>query len=40
MKLGVKVDLGRGHMVLDGDPSPSTGTQPPVFSPCILSPIS
>jgi len=29
MKLGMHVGLGHGHVVLDGDPAPSKGTQPP-----------
>jgi len=33
MKLGMKVGLGPGHIVLDGDPTPPPpkGTQPPNF---------
>jgi len=36
MPLGMEIDLGQGHVVLDGDPAPPTkGTQqPPVF--CTL----
>jgi len=32
------VDLGPGHIVLDGDPAPPTkgALQPPLFSPCLL----
>jgi len=33
MKLGVKVGLGPGHIVLDGD-----GAQPPIFRPYLLWP--
>jgi len=28
MKLGVQVDLGPGHIVLDGNPSPTKGHSP------------
>ena len=35
----MQVSLGPGHIVLDGDPAPSTkGTQPPVFGPYLLWP--
>jgi len=35
----MQVSLGPGHIVLDGDPDPSTkGTQPPVFGPYLLWP--
>ena len=37
-KLGVEVDLGPGHIVLDGDPAlpkRHTATRP-LFSPCVL----
>jgi len=45
MPLGTVVDLGPGHIVLDGDPAPlERGTAPrPLFGPCLLwtrSPIS
>jgi len=38
MKLGMQVGLGPGHIVLDGDPSPSPqrGTVPPIFDPYLL----
>ena len=36
MTLGTKVDLGPGHIVLDGDPAPPKGAQPPIFGPCLL----
>ena len=40
MPLGVEVDLGPGHIVLDGDQAPPTerrtAQQPPPFSPCLL----
>ena len=42
--LGTEVDLGTGHIVLDGVPAPVKGAQqPPLFGPCLLwlrSPIS
>ena len=41
MPLGRAVDLGPGHIVLDGDPAPSPkgGTAPPpIFGPCLLWP--
>jgi len=40
MKLGMQVDLGHGHIVLDGDPAPlpQTGAEPPIFSPYLLWP--
>ena len=31
MPLGTKVGLGPGHIVLDWDPSPPKGAQPPLF---------
>jgi len=32
-----KVGLGPGHIVLDGDPAPPEGGQPPpIFGPCML----
>jgi len=39
MKLGVRVGLGPGQAVLDGDPSspPQSGTAPPQFSAHICS---
>ena len=38
MKLGMQVDLGSGHIVLDGDPSPlpQRGIAPPIFGPYLL----
>ena len=41
----MKIDLGPGHIVLDGVPTPAKGAQqpPPIFGPCLLwqrSPIS
>ena len=44
MSLGTDVDLGPGHIVLDGVPAPAKGAQqPPLFGLCLLwsrSPIS
>jgi len=37
MKLGMEVGLDRGHIVLDGDPAPTKGAQPPaIFGPFLL----
>ena len=39
--LGTEVDLGPGHIVLDGVPAPVKGAQqPPIFGPCLLWPWS
>jgi len=39
--LGTEVDLGPGHIVLDGVPAPTKGAQqPPIFGPCLLWPRS
>jgi len=40
MPLGMEVGLGPGHIVLDGEPAPPSqkGTQPPIFSACLLWP--
>ena len=40
--LGTDVDLGRGHIVLDGVAAPAKGAQqpPPLFGPCLLWPRS
>ena len=39
MPLGMKVDLGPGHIVLDGDPAPSPmGHSPLIFGSCLLGP--
>jgi len=39
MALDMKVGLGAGHTVLDGDPAPSpTGAEPPIFGPFLLWP--
>jgi len=39
--LGTEVDLGPGHIVLDGVPAPVKGAQqPPLFGPCLLWPRS
>ena len=37
--LGTKVDLGRGHIVLDGDPAKGA-QQPPLYGPFLLWPRS
>jgi len=38
---GTEVDLGRGHVVLDGVPAPAKGAQqPPILGPCLLWPRS
>jgi len=36
MPLGTKVGLGPGNIVLDADPAPPEGAQPPNFGPCLL----
>ena len=39
--LGTEVDLGPGHIILDGVPAPAKGAQqPPLFGPCLLWPRS
>ena len=39
--LGTEVDLGPGHIVLDGVPAPADGAQqPPLFGLCLLWPRS
>jgi len=43
MKLGMEIDLGLCHIVLDGDPAPllphkKGAQQPPVCGPCLLWP--
>jgi len=42
MRLGTEVDLGPGHIVLDGDPAPAAkrAQQPPLFSAHVLWPRS
>jgi len=43
MPLRTEVDLGPGHIVLDGDPAPPPSRraqQPPLFGPCVLWPQS
>jgi len=36
MSLGTEVDLGPGHIVLNGDPAALKGAQqPPLFGPCL-----
>jgi len=40
MPVATKVDLGPGHIVLDGHPAPPPkgAQQPPLFGPCLLWP--
>ena len=40
--LGTEVDLGPGHIVLDGVPAPAKGAQQPLplFGPCLIWPRS
>ena len=40
MKLGMKLGLGPGHIVLDGGPAPllPKGHSPPIFGPYLLWP--
>jgi len=38
MKLDTQVGLVPGHIVLDGDPGPPSGTAPPIFVPYLLWP--
>jgi len=39
--LGTEVDIGPGHIILDGVPAPAKGEQqPPSFRPCLLWPRS
>jgi len=40
IKLGMEEGFGPGHIVLDGDPAPPKGAQPPVFGPRPLWPNS
>jgi len=36
MKLGMQVDLSPGHIVLNGNPAPPKGAQPPlIFGPYL-----
>ena len=37
MKLGMEVGLGPGHNVLDRDPAPHKGAQPPIFGPRVVA---
>jgi len=39
MKLGLQVGLGRGHIVLDGDPArfPKKRAEPSIFGPCLMA---
>ena len=36
MPLGTKVGLGPGNIVLDAEPAPPQGVQPPIFAACLL----
>ena len=38
MALGMEVGLGRGHIVLDGEPAPLSkkGAEPPIFGPFFI----
>jgi len=40
MPLGIDVDLGPGHIMLDGDPAspPQNVSTPPIFGPYLLWP--
>jgi len=40
--LGAAVDVGPGHILLDGGPAAAKGAQqlPPLFGPCLLWPRS
>jgi len=38
MPLGMEVGLGPGDFVLDGDPLPKKGAEPPIFGPCLFWP--
>ena len=38
MPLGTEVGLGPGDIVLNGEPAPPKGVQPPIFGPCPLWP--
>jgi len=40
MPLGMEVDLGLGHIVLDGDTAPLRKGHPSLFGPCLLWPWS
>jgi len=43
MPLGTEIDLGPGHIVLDGDSAPPPakgGQQPPLFGACLMWPRS
>jgi len=39
MQLGMEVSLGRGDVVLDGEPAPlpKTGPQPPIFGTSVVA---
>jgi len=38
MPLDREVNVGPRDIVLNGDPAPSKGAQPPIFGPCLLWP--
>ena len=38
MPFGMEVGIGPGDIVLDGDPAPQKGGQPPIFGPSLLWP--
>ena len=38
MQIGLGPGLGPGHIVLDRNPAPPKGAQPPIFDPCPLWP--
>jgi len=38
MSLGTDLGLGPGDIVLDGDPGPPKGHNPPIFGPCLVWP--
>jgi len=40
MPLGMKIGLGPGDFVLDGDPDPlhKNEAEPPIFGPCLMRP--
>jgi len=40
MPLDTEVGLGPGDIVLDGDPAPPKGAQPPIFGACLLWPFT
>jgi len=39
IKMKLSMEVGVGHIVLDGDQAPlSKGAQPPIFGPCLFRP--